>query len=98
MRSGQYQRIQPHYSEQVEVVEIWQKTDDKTLTVDAWIYDPPALVEPWYTRRFYKKLTNDDNYLRIRYWDFRENQNNEVIKTEEGASDFADFTFTDKDD
>ena len=97
MRSGQYQRIQPHYSEQVEVVEIWQKTDDTTLTVDAWIYDPPALVEPWYTRRLYKKLTNDDNYLRIQYWDFRENQNNEVIKTDEGTSDFADFTFTDKD-
>jgi len=97
MRSGQYQRIQPHYSEQVEVVEIWQKTDDTTLTVDAWIYDAPALVEPWYTRRFYKKLTNDDNYLRIQYWDFRENQNNEVIKTDEGTSDFADFTFTDKD-
>ena len=98
MRSGQYQRIQPHYSEQVEVVEIWQKTDDRTITVDAWIYDPPALVEPWYTRRYFKQLTNDDNYLRIRYWDFRENQNNEVIKTEEGASDFADFTFTEEDD
>ena len=97
MRSGQYQRIQPHYSEQVEVVEVWQKTDDTTLTVDAWIYDPPALVEPWYTRRLFKKLTNDDNYLRIQYWDFRENQNNEVIKTDEGTSDFADFTFTDKD-
>jgi hypothetical protein len=98
LRSGQYQRIQPHYSEQVEVVEIWQKTDDRTITVDAWIYDPPALVEPWYTRRLYRALTNDDNYLRIRYWDFRENQNNEVIKTDEGASDFADFTFTDQDD
>jgi hypothetical protein len=98
MRSGQYQRIQPHYSEQVEVVEIWQKTDNRTITVDAWIYDPPALVEPWYTRRHFKQLTNDDNYLRIRYWDFRENQNNQVIKTEEGASDFADFTFTDDDD
>jgi hypothetical protein len=97
MRSGQYQRIQPHYSEQVEVVEIWQKTDERTITVDAWVYDPPALVEPWYTRRFYRALTNDDNYLRIRYWDFRENQNNEVIKTDEGASDFADFTFTDQD-
>jgi hypothetical protein len=98
MRSGQYQRIQPHYTEQVEVVEIWQKTDERTITVDAWIYDPPALAEPWYTRRSFKQLTNDDNYLRIRYWDFRENQNNEVIKTEEGASDFADFTFTEEDD
>ena len=27
MRAGQYQRIQPFYTEQVETVEIWQKTD-----------------------------------------------------------------------
>jgi hypothetical protein len=98
MRSGQYQRIQPSYSEQVEVVEIWQKTDDDTLSVDVWVYDPPALIEPWYTEQVYKKLTNDDNFLRIRYWDFNENQNNEVIENEKGTSDFADFTFTGADD
>ena len=26
MRAGQYQRTQPFYTEQVEIVEIWQKT------------------------------------------------------------------------
>ena len=31
LRSGQYQRTQPEYSEQVETVEIWEKVDDKTL-------------------------------------------------------------------
>jgi hypothetical protein len=98
LRAGQYQRIQPFYSDQVEVVEIWQKTADDTMTANVWVYDPPALVEPWYTKQVYKKLTNDDKYLRIRYWDFNENPNNTVIVNKEGTSDFEDFTFTDDDD
>jgi hypothetical protein len=96
MRAGQYQRIQPYYTEQVETVEIWHKTAADTMSVDIWSYDPPALVEPWYTKQIYKKLSNADNSLRIRYWDCGENQNNTVTKTEQGSSDFAHFTFTDK--
>jgi hypothetical protein len=98
MRDGQYQRIQPEYSDQVEVVEIWQKTDADTLVVDTWVYDPPALIEPWYTTHVYKKLSNEDGALRVRYWHFNENQNNEVELTEDGSSQFSDFTFTDRDD
>ena len=98
MRAGQYQRIQPFYTEQVETVEIWQKTDPTTMVVDVWAFDPPALREPWYTRQVYKQLSNDDASLRIRYWNCGENQNNTVEKTETGTSDFSNFTFTDKDD
>jgi hypothetical protein len=98
MRAGQYQRIQPSYTEQVEVVEIWQKTDADTMTVDVWAFDPPALVEPWYTKQVYKRLSNEDNSLRIRYWNCGENQNNAVEKTSAGTSDFTNFTFTEKDD
>lgn len=98
MRAGQYQRMQPHYSSEIETVEIWQKIDDDTIAVEVWCYDPPALVEPWYTYETFKKLTNDDYSLRIRYWHFNENQNNTVIMNEEGTSDFADFSFTDDDD
>jgi hypothetical protein len=98
MRDGQYQRPQPHYSDQVETVEIWRKTDDRTIEVDMWVYDPPALLEPWYTKHTYKQLTNDDKALRIRYWHFSENQNNDVFQTEDGSSQFGDFTFTDRDD
>ena len=93
MRDGQYQRIQPHYSDQVETVEIWQKVNDDTIEVDIWTYDPPALREPWYVKHEYHKLDNEDQYLRIRYWHFNENQNNAVEQTETGASDFADFSF-----
>ncbi len=96
MRAGQYQRTQPYYTEQVETVEIWHKSAPSTMSVDIWSYDPPALAEPWYTKQSYKKLSNPDNSLRIRYWDCGENQNNTVTKTEEGSSDFAHFTFTDK--
>ena len=96
MRAGQYQRIQPYYTEQVETVEIWHKTAADTMSVDIWSYDPPALAEPWYTKQIYKKLSNPDNSLRIRYWDCGENQNNTITKTEEGSSDFTHFTFTDK--
>ena len=48
LHEGIYQRRNPDYTNQVETVEIWQKVDDKMLEVDVWVYDPPALVEPWY--------------------------------------------------
>lgn len=97
LRNGQYQRTQPEYSEQVETVEIWEKVDDKTLLAQVWVYDPPSLAQPWYSKHTYLKLSNEDKSLRIRYWDCGENQNNTVIQTENGSSQFRDFTFTDKD-
>ncbi len=97
LTSGQYQRTQPEYTEQVETVEIWEKTDDRNITVHVWVYDPPALVEPWYAKQTYTKLSDEEN-LRIRYWHCGENQNNEVIRTEDGSSQFSDFTFTTQDD
>jgi len=98
LRSGQYQRTQPEYSEQVETVEIWEKVDERTLVAHVWVYDPPSLVEPWYAQHTYLSLSNPDKSLRIRYWDCGENQNNTVIQTDDGSSQFRDFTFTEKDD
>jgi hypothetical protein len=97
LREGQYQRNQPEYSEQVETVEIWEKVDDKTLIAHIWVYDPPSLAEPWYSKHTYQKLSNDDKSLRIHYWDCGENQNNTVIQTDSGSSQFRDFTFTEQD-
>jgi hypothetical protein len=97
LRNGQYQRTQPEYSEQVETVEIWEKVDDRNLIAHVWVYDPPSLAEPWYSKHTYVKLSNDDKSLRIHYWDCGENQNNTVIQTESGSSQFRDFTFTDTD-
>jgi hypothetical protein len=81
----------------VTTVERWRKVDDKTLQADAWVFDPPNLAKPWYTRQSWTKLTNDDYSLRLRYWDCRENQNNAIIVTDEGTSQFPDFDFVDND-
>lgn len=92
--SGQYQRgTQPDYSEQVEVVERWKKVDGITLEADYWVFDPVNLAEPWYTRQSWTELANDDNFLRLRYWDCRENQNNEILEKSDGTSQFSDFDF-----
>jgi hypothetical protein len=97
LKAGIYQRGQPDYTDQVETVEIWQKVDDKTLGADVWVYDPPALEEPWYAKQSYLKLDNPDKSLRIRYWNCGENQNNSVVQTKDGATEFRGFTFTGKD-
>jgi hypothetical protein len=92
-----YERAQGWYSDQVEGVEIWHKIDAKTLVANVWIYDPPALVEPWYTRQSYSKLDNPDKVLRINNWSCKGNPNNDVYETKEGGSQHGDFTFTKKD-
>ncbi|HEX5110729.1 MAG TPA: hypothetical protein VFV95_19900 [Vicinamibacterales bacterium] len=97
LKAGIYQRANPDYTDEVETVEIWQKVSDTTIEVDVWVYDPPALVEPWYTRQSYARLSDPDRNLRIRYWNCGENQNNTVIQTQEGATAFKDLTFTGKD-
>ncbi|HEX6997885.1 MAG TPA: hypothetical protein VF322_07050 [Gammaproteobacteria bacterium] len=60
------------------------------------VYDPPVLVEPWYVKQTYTKLSDQES-LRIRCWHCSDNPNNAVIRTEEGSSQFRDFTFTDSD-
>jgi hypothetical protein len=96
LREGIYQRSNPDYTSQVETVEIWQKIDDATIEVDVWVYDPPALEEPWYTKQAYARLT--DQSLRVRYWHCGENENNAVVQTQDGATQFQDFTFTQTDE
>jgi len=93
LKAGIYQRSNPDYTEQVETVEIWQKVDDKTIGVDVWVYDPPALAEPWYTKQSYAQLSDPDRMMRIRYWNCGENENNSVYQTKEGSTQFKDFTF-----
>ena len=98
LMKGQYQRgVQPNYSEMTETVERWHKVDAKTLQADVWVFDPVNLAKPWYTRQSQTQLTNDDKQLRIRYWDCRENSNNDIVRQDDGTSQFKDFTFVPKD-
>jgi hypothetical protein len=98
LEAGIYHRNDPQYSESLETVEVWQKSDPTTVQVDVWLYDPVTLEEPWYVQQTYKQVPNPDGYLRIGYWHCGENPNNAVEQTEEGTSQFSDFTFTDDDD
>lgn len=97
LMNGQYQRgIQPDYSNLTESVERWRKVDDKTIEADFWIFDPVNLAKPWYTRQSWTKLTNDDKFLRIRYWDCRENSNNAISIEADGTSQFPDLGWVEK--
>jgi hypothetical protein len=93
LQGGMYQRQDPEYTEQVETVEIWRKADDMTIAADVWVYDPPALAEPWFVQQRYGKLSDPDRTLRIRYWNCTENQNNAVQQTEDGTTQFKGFDF-----
>ncbi len=89
-------RNQPTQSENMETVEIWERVDANTIAIDVWLFDPRLYLEPWYVQRLYKLVPNPDKSLRIRYWDCSENPNNDVTRTQEGATDYKGFTFTDK--
>ncbi len=93
IRENIFHRNDPRHSDQIEVVEVWNKTDDRTMQVDVWAYDPVTLVEPWYTQQTYRKISNPDNFVRVRYWHCAENENNVVIQTDDGSSQFKEFSF-----
>jgi len=98
LMNSSYGRAHPDHSEQAETVEIWEKLGDGSIRVDAWVYDPPILVEPWYNEFSYARQQNEDGRLRLRYWHCGENPNNDVFETSEGATQYSDFTFTSEDD
>ena len=87
-----------YQSEQMETVEIWENIDGDTIRVQAWLYDPMILEEPWYVEREYARVSNEDTSLRMRYWHCGENENNTVFQTEEGSTQYTDFTFTGDED
>jgi hypothetical protein len=89
-------RNQPVQSEKMEAVEIWERVDANTIAIDVWLFDPRLYLEPWYVQRRYTLVPNPDKSLRIQYWDCSENPNNDVTRTQDGATDYKGFTFTDK--
>jgi hypothetical protein len=91
-------RNQPEQSEQMETVEIWEKSGNGRIEADVWIYDPALYLEPWYMKRRYNQVANADKGLRMNYWNCGENPNNDVYKTPDGNTQYRDFTFTGSDD
>jgi hypothetical protein len=96
VKAGIFHRNDPQYSDQLEAVEVWRKTDPSTVVADVWAYDPVTLEQPWYVQQTYKQVSNPDKSIRIDYWACNENPNNTIVKTGEGSSQFGDFTFDKK--
>ncbi len=98
MRANIFHRNDPAFSDKIETVEIWRKLDQDTLVGGRVGLRPGdarrALVRP---RHVYARAESRQG-IAIRYWDCHENPNNDVVQTENGGSEFKDFTFTDKDD
>ena len=85
LRGGQYQRLQPEYSDQATSVERMRRIDADTIEDVIDIYDPVALTRPWHVRHTYVRVKTPD--LRINHWSCEENNN--VVKTDAGSSTFV---------
>ena len=84
LRGGQYQRLQPEYSDQATTVERMRRIDADTIEDIIDVYDPAALTRPWHVRHTYVRVKTPD--LRINHWSCEENNN--VVKTDAGSSTF----------
>jgi hypothetical protein len=85
LKSGQYQRLQPDYSEQVSTVEQWRRVSPELMQVIVDIYDPVALTKPWRVVQGYERVKTPD--LRINYWSCEENNN--IVQSPEGGTQFV---------
>ena len=86
VRPGIYHRNGPRYSDKLEAVEQIWKTDATHIRLEMTVYDPVDLTRPWHVSRgFVKEM---DPATRIAdQWVC--NENNNVVKTAEGSSDFV---------
>ncbi len=85
LKSGVYHRNGPRYSDKAEVIEVMQKVDPTHIKVELTIYDPVDLTRPWKVQRGYVKDSLPQG--RIDLWSCSENNN--VVQTKEGGSDFV---------
>ena len=85
LKSGVYHRNGPRYSDKAETIEVMQKVDPTHIKVDLTVYDPVDLTRPWTVHRGYKKDALPNG--RIDLWSCEENNN--VVKTGAGGSDFV---------
>ncbi len=85
IKAGDYHRSGPRYNDNAETVEQWTKIDDNTIVDEVTMYDPVGLTRPWHVSRRYDRVTTPGS--RIDYWSCAENNN--VVKTAEGATDFV---------
>jgi hypothetical protein len=85
LKKGQFQRLQPDYSEKVTTVEQWRKVDANLIQVTVDVYDPESLAKPWHVVMGFERVTTPD--IRIAYWSCEENNN--VVKAPDGNTQFV---------
>ena len=87
IKSNLLQREQPALSNSAETVEEWTEIRDGVMEVKVTVYDPEALLAPHSAIRYYTTIDDQEGDLRVLHWSCTENQ--PVVRTPEGGSDFA---------
>jgi hypothetical protein len=87
-KPGSWNRSEPEYSDKAETVELVKKNKDGRIETRMTVYDPETLQKPWHVI-FGSSLVDlkPTPNLRINMWSC--NENNNVVKTGAGASDFV---------
>lgn len=85
VKPGQYQRSQPDYSDKTSTVERIRKINANTIEDQVTVWDPEGLTKPWHVVDTYVRVTTP--HSRIDMWSCEENNN--VVKTDVGASTFV---------
>ena len=85
VKPGQYQRSQPDYSDQTSTVERLRKINADTIQDEVTVWDPWGLKKPWHVVNLYTRVKTP--HARIDMWSCEENNN--VVKTGNGASTFV---------
>ena len=85
MKPGEWNRSHPEYSDKVETVELIKKNKEGLIETRMTVYDPESLQKPWHVIWGSQPVTTPN--LRINMWTC--NENNNVVKTAEGVTQFV---------
>jgi hypothetical protein len=85
VKPGQYQRSQPDYSDETSVIERLRQVNPDTIEDQVTVWDPQGLAKPWHVVNLYVRVKTPG--ARIDMWSCEENNN--VVKTDTGASTFV---------
>ena len=85
VKPGQYQRADPDYSDQTSTIERIRMINADTIEDQITVWDPLGLTKPWRVVHTYVRVKTPG--ARIDMWSCEENNN--VVKTDTGASQFV---------
>lgn len=80
---GEYQRLQPDYSNETSTVERIRMINHNTIEDDVTVWDPKGLRKPWHMIDHYTRVTSPGE--RIDQWSCENNNNS--VRTPSGGTD-----------